>query len=146
MNKYEFEQFLYKQIPITKQMGIRVIEFSPTKVRISARLEPNLNHKGTAFGGSINSMMTICGWALVYVNIKELDKDAHIVIQKSNINYLVPIDKDFIAECTLFDEEIREQFFEMYNRHNKSRLKVKVTCTDKEILLAEYHGQYVTFK
>lgn len=146
MDKYEFEQFLYKQIPITKQMEIRVIEFSQNRIRISAKLEPNLNHKGTAFGGSINSLMTICGWALVYANIKEIDKDAHIVIQKSNINYLAPIDKDFTAECTLFDEEIKKEFFEMYDRHNKSRLKLKVTCSDKERLLAEYQGQYVVFK
>lgn len=146
MNEYEFEQFLHKQIPITKEMGINVIEFTPLRVKVSAKLEPNLNHKCTAFGGSINSLMTVCGWAMVYANIKEIDKDAHIVIQKSSINYLAPIDKDFIAECTLLDEISRKIFFEMYNKHSKARLKLKVTCTDEQILLAEYEGQYVAFR
>lgn len=146
MKEYEFEQFLHNKIPITKEMGIKVIEFTPSRVKILAKLEPNINHKCTAFGGSINSLMTICGWAMVYANIKEIDKDGHIVIQKSSINYLVPIDKDFIAECTFLDEIERKNFFEMYRRRNKARLKLKVTCTDGQKLLAEYEGQYVAFK
>lgn len=146
MTEYEFEQFLHKQIPITKEMGISVIEFTPSRVKISAKLEPNLNHKCTAFGGSINSLMTVCGWAMVYANIKGIDKDAHIVIQKSSINYLAPIDKDFIAECILSDEISRKIFFETYNKHSKARLKLKVTCNDEQILLADYEGQYVAFK
>lgn len=146
MNEYEFEQFLHKQIPITKAMEFHVIEFTPEKVRISAKLEPNINHKSTAFGGSINSLMTACGWAMVYVNIKEIDADAHIVIQKSSINYLAPIEKDFVAECTLQDEENKRKFFEMYSKHRKARLKLDVFCYDGETLLAEYQGQYVAFK
>ncbi|MFL0194011.1 YiiD C-terminal domain-containing protein [Clostridium sp. WILCCON 0269] len=145
MNEYEFEQFLHQKIPITKEMRVSVIEFTPVKVRISAQLEPNLNHKGTAFGGSINSLMTVCGWAMVYANIKEIDDEAHIVVQKSNINYLSPIDKDFIAECTL-DQITKELFFKTYNKHNKARIKLKVTCSDEQIMLAEYHGQYVAFR
>lgn len=146
MNELEFEQFLHKQIPITKQMEISVIEFTPLKVRILTKLEPNLNHKCTAFGGSINSVMTVCGWAMVYSNIKEIDKEAHIVVQKSNINYLAPIDKDFIAECTLSDKKSREVFFKTYRKHNKARISLKVTCSDEHIMLAEYQGQYVAFK
>lgn len=146
MKEQEFEEFLHKHIPITKEMGISVIEFTPVKVRISAKLKPNLNHKGTAFGGSINSLMTICGWAMVYANIKEIDDKAHIVIQKSNINYLAPIHKDFIAECNLLDEDIRELFLKTYNEHNKAKIKLKVTCSDEQTKLAEYEGLYVAFK
>lgn len=91
-------------------MGISIIEFTPLKVRMLTNLKPNLNHNFTAFGGSINSVMTVCGWVMVYSNIKEIDKDAHIVVQKSNINYLAPIDKDFIIECTLSDIIVKKLF------------------------------------
>lgn len=146
MNEYEFEQLLHKVIPITKEMGIHVIEFTPSKVKMSAKLEPNLNHKCTAFGGSINSLMTACGWAMVYANIKPIDLNAHIVIQKSSINYLLPVDKDFVAECILSNEISKKKFFDMYKKHGKARLKLKVTCSNEQILLAEYEGQYVAFK
>ncbi|MFT8314579.1 MAG: YiiD C-terminal domain-containing protein [Clostridium sp.] len=146
MNKNEFEEFLHKKIPITKAMGFSVVEFTPERIRISAKLEPNINHKGTAFGGSIDCLMVVCGWAMVFINIKEIDPHAHIVIQKSNINYLLPIKEDFIAECNLSDEESKRKFFEMYTKHKKGRLNLKVSCYNKETLLAEFKGQYVAFK
>ncbi|MVX62325.1 DUF4442 domain-containing protein [Clostridium chromiireducens] len=146
MNKHEFEEFLNEKIPITKAMGLKVIEFTPSKVRVSAKLEPNINHKGTAFGGSINTLMTICGWAMVFINIKEIDPEVHIVIKKSSVNYLAPIREDFIAECELYNEESRKDFLETYNRHKKSRLNLKVSIKDDKTIFAEYEGQYVAFK
>jgi thioesterase domain-containing protein len=146
MDKNEFEQLLHQQIPITKAMGFSVIEYTPLKVRILAKLEPNINHKSTAFGGSINCLMTVCGWAMTFINIKGIDPDAHIVIQKSNINYLAPIKEDFIAECDLTDEESKKKFLEMYTKHKKGRLNLKVSCYNQDALLAEYEGQYVAFK
>lgn len=146
MNKNEFEQFLYRQIPITKAMGFRVLEFTSSRVRILASLEPNINHKSTAFGGSINSLMTICGWAMMFINIKGIDPNAHIVIQKSKINYLLPIEGDFIAECNLSDETVIRKFFETYSKHKKGRLVLKVSCYQQDILTTEYEGHYVAFK
>lgn len=146
MDKYEFQQFLYKKIPITKAMEFNVLEFTPWKVRISANFAPNINHKSTAFGGSINSLMTICGWALTFINIKDVDLKAHIVIQKSSINYSAPIKGDFTAECALDNEEQKEKFLSMYNRHKKGRLTLDVYCNDKDKVLAKYNGTYVAFK
>ena len=146
MDKNEFEQLLHHEIPITKAMGFSVIEFTPSKVRILAKLEPNINHKATAFGGSINCLMTVCGWAMMFINIKGIDPDAHIVIQKSNINYLAPIGEDFIAECTLTDEESKRKFLETFAKHKKARLKLKVSCYNQDTLFAEYEGHYVAFK
>lgn len=146
MDKLDFKNFLYSKIPITKEMGIDVLEFSSSKVTLLAKLKPNINHKSTAFGGSINSLMTVCGWSLVYKNISEIDANAHIVIQKSNIDYLNPIKEDFSAICELKDEKIKTKFLETFKKHNKSRLKLKVFCYKNDTLLAEFEGYYVIFK
>lgn len=146
MNEKEFQQFLHDNIPLTKAMGISVEEFTPSKVAIKALLEPNVNHKGTAFGGSISSLMTICGWAMVFANIKEIDPDCHIVIHKSSINYLAPITRDFTAECTLDDTVIRDEFIDTYRKHKKSRIRLTVVCRDNDKSLAEFQGFYVAFK
>lgn len=145
MDSREFEQLLHEQIPITKAMEFSVIEFTPSKVKVSAKLKPNKNHMSTAFGGSINCLMTICGWSMVYAIIKEVAPEVHIVIQKSNINYLLPIKDDFIAECELTDEESKLNFLDMYQRHKKGKLKLKVNCYDKDELLAEFEGQYAVY-
>ena len=143
MNKNEFEQFLHNQIPVTKAMEFSVKEFTPSKVEISAKLEPNKNHQSTAFGGSISCLMTVAGWALTFANIKEADPNAHIVISKSNIRYLKPIKKDFTAECTLTNEDDKINFIKMYNKNHKGKLFVKVYCYEDGILAAEFEGQYV---
>ena len=71
MDELAFQQFLYEQIPITEKMKFEVIKFGPTSVKMLARLEANFNHKCTAFAGSINSLMTLCGWGVVFANAKE---------------------------------------------------------------------------
>lgn len=146
MKKEEFEEFLHDQIPITKGMKVKVEELNPSKVRLSAKLAPNINDKGTAFGGSISSLMTLCGWSMAFMIITEIDPRAQVVIQKSNINYLIPIRGDFAAECVVENEEVKEQFLDMYRERKKGRLKLKVRCYAGDALSAEYEGMYVAIR
>ncbi|MHC1683374.1 MAG: YiiD C-terminal domain-containing protein [Clostridiaceae bacterium] len=146
MTECEFQEFLYEQIPITKAMELSVIEFSKSKVRVKASLKANRNHKNTAFGGSINSLMTVCGWSMVFINIKEIDPKSHIVIQKSNINYIAPIEEDFTAECEFINEDVKQEFISTYKKRGKSRLKLKVYCYKDKKILAEFEGQFVAYK
>ncbi|MCY6372573.1 YiiD C-terminal domain-containing protein [Clostridium ganghwense] len=148
MTEYEFQQFLHNQIPLTKAMDFNVLEFTPSKVRISAKLEPNINHMSTAFGGSINCLLTICGWAMTYIHIKEIDVNTHIVLQKSSINYLAPISNDFVAECVLSDkdQENIKNFSRTYSKHKKSKLKLNISCYDEQTLAAKFQGLYVAYK
>lgn len=145
MNHIEFEQLLHEQIPITKSMEIGVIEFSPFKVKVSAKLKPNINHMATAFGGSINCLMTVCGWSMMYAIINEVAPDAHIVIQKSSIDYLAPIQDDFIAECELTDGAEKLKFLDMYRRHKKGKLRLEVFCYHEGSLSAKFEGHYVAY-
>lgn len=146
MNELEFQQFLYEQIPITEKMGLKVIEFKPYSVKILAMLEPNLNHKCTAFGGSINSLMTVCGWGAVFANVKESYPDSHIVIQRSNIEYMSPIDKNFIAECNIEKQEEIEKFLLTYEKFGRARMKLNVYCRDSNKLLSKFEGQYALLR
>jgi len=146
LDEMAFQQLLYEQIPITEKMGFEVIEFKPSSVKIIAKLEPNLNHKCTAFGGSINSLMTMCGWAAVFVNIKEFDPNSHIVIQRSNIEYFSPIDMDFIAECKIEKQEVIEKLLITYKKFNRARIKLNVLCREGDKVLSKFEGQYVVFR
>jgi len=146
MDEFAFQQFLYEQIPITEKMRLEVIKFKPSSVKMLARLEPNYNHKHTAFAGSINSLMTLCGWGVVFANVKEFDPNSHIVIQKSNIEYLFPIEKDFVAECKIERKEDIEKFILTFNKFSRARIKLNVYCKDENKLLSKFEGQYVVFR
>lgn len=146
MSEKQFEELLHKLIPITETMGFSVEEFKPGKVRIGVKLAPNLSHGVTAFGGSINSAMNLCGWALVYSNSLSLNQNVHIVLQKSSIEYIKPITTDFVAECELINNEKRDRFFKTYKHRGKARLEVHVQIKDNQKILARFRGMYVVFK
>lgn len=146
MNKSEFETFLHEQIPLTGAMGIHIAEFTPSRVRVWAELAPNINHKHTAFGGSIHTVMTVCGWSMMFANFKSLFPDAHIVIQQSEIRYLAPIRGDFEAECALTDPLARDKLIQSFEKYGKGKLTLHVTCRKGDTLLADYSGKFVVAK
>ena len=146
MDEFTFQQFLYEQIPITEKMKFEVIQFEPSVVKMLARLEPNFNHKCTAFAGSINSLMTLCGWGIVYANIQEFAPNSHIVIQRSNIEYLSPIEKDFLAECHIDNKHDIDKLQLTFNKFKRARIKLNVYCKDQNRFLSKFEGQYVVFR
>lgn len=52
-------------MPPVVALGLRVSAFDGRSLRLSAPLSRNVNDKGCAFGGSMSSLMTLAGWALV---------------------------------------------------------------------------------
>jgi len=145
LNCHEFELFLHSRIPVTKAMGITVLKYDPQSVQVSAPLALNFNHKGTAFGGSINTVMTVCGWAQTHAIISRHDADAHIVIQRSQIKYRAPITSDIIAECKIEDPSAVRRLIESYKKYGKGKIDIQVKCMDGDKVLAEFEAGYVVF-
>jgi len=145
MNKEEFEKFLHHKIPITEAMDVKVEEFGPSRVRLSARLEPNVNDKGTAFGGSISSLMTLCGWSTMFSFMAQHEPQAQIVVSKSSMRYIAPIKGDFAAECKIEENGSAEEFLKTFRERKKARLSLKVRCFSGGELAADYEGQYVAY-
>ena len=87
--------------------------------------------------GSINSLMTLCGWGVVFENVKEFDPNSHIVIQRSNIEYLFPIEKDFVAECNIVKKQDIEKFLLTFNKFGRARIKLDVYCKDGKQAIIE---------
>ncbi len=61
MNLQGIESYLHREIPITAAMGIRVESYNEKELVLTAPLEPNHNHLGTAFGGSLSAIATLAG-------------------------------------------------------------------------------------
>lgn len=65
------EHYLHEHIPITRAMGLKVTAYDGDSVRLWAPLEPNLNHRNTAFGGSLSTLGILAGWSLLHVKMQE---------------------------------------------------------------------------
>ncbi len=83
MTTEELTTYLHEHIPITRSLGARVVHVDDHSVRLSAPLAPNLNHRATAFGGSLSTLAILSGWVLIHVQLLGRDLSGRIVIQRS---------------------------------------------------------------
>ena len=78
------EAYLHEHIPLSAAMGTRVVRADPAEVRLEAPLEPNLNHRATAFGGSVAALAILAGWTVVHLRLRTEGVEARTVIQRSD--------------------------------------------------------------
>ena len=99
-------------------------------------------YKSTAFGGSLYSLAVLCGWGMVHLKLAEAGLRKHIVIQESNIRYLLPVDQDIQAECCL-DDVAFKCFLRTLQKHDRARLSLDVIIIHDNQLAVEFSGRYV---
>ncbi len=85
----ETTNYLHGQIPLTRAMSVQVVVYDGAQLVLTAPLAQNHNHLGTAFGGSLNALATLAGYALLWLELN--DRTAHIVIRKSSIQFRHPV-------------------------------------------------------
>ncbi|MBA4381573.1 MAG: thioesterase [Sideroxydans sp.] len=137
------EQTLHRDIPITREMGIRVAAYDGKHLRLTAPLAPNVNDKGTAFGGSLYSVAVLCGWSLLRLKLNEagLEKK-NIVIQEANTRYLRPVTGELQAECHLVPEAWQD-FLQPMQQRGRARITLSVVIRQQDKAAVEFTGQYV---
>lgn len=138
----ELERTLHEEIPLTRALGIRVVAYDGASLQLAAPLAPNINHKCTAFGGSLYSLAVLCGWGLLHLKLRETGLHKHIVIQESNIRYLLPVADDLLAECTIKQEAL-DRFMRTLQKHDKSRIALDVAIRLEGQNAVEFSGRYV---
>ena len=136
------ERTLHSEIPLSQAMGIRVTAYDGASLKLAAPLDPNINHKCTAFGGSLYSLAVLCGWGLLHLKLAEAGLHKHIVIQEADIRYLLPVDQDLHAECTL-DETALQRFMRTLQKHDRARLSLDVVITHNAQPAVTFSGRYV---
>lgn len=144
MSAAELKTKLNNEIPLTRHLGFEYAEATPERVRLQARLTDNINHKGTAFGGSLYTLAVLSAYSLVYLGIQREKVDTNnIVIQNGEMEYLEPVTADFEIVCEHSEPETYRRFFSSLARWKKVRetLEVRILC--KGVLCARLTGVFV---
>src|SRR5690242_16269643 len=131
------------EIPITRDIGIVVAHYDGEQLALTAPIERNINHKSTAFAGSLNSVVTLAGWGMIWLLLKELGITATIVIQDSASHYRRPVTRDFTAICSRPRAEQVEQFARMLREKGRARLELAATISERDVLVMSFQGRYV---
>ena len=139
----EITSYIHEHIPLTSHLGAIVESYDGKTVSISAPLTPNLNHRNTAFGGSISALGILSGWTLLFLKLKETGIKSRLVIQKSLFDFQDPVDDDFKAICTLPDQIIWEKFMKTLSKYGRARISVQSKIESSSGIGGTHEGAYV---
>ena len=142
----ELTAWITDSIPLLKDMKVSFDQFKSGKLIISCPLGPNVNDKGTAFGGSIAALATICGWLFTTLHARTRIENCTAVIADSQLTYHAPGKGRISAHCKTI---VPDKFFDRLNKRRNAKLEltVELYSTEKEekslINIATYKGIYV---
>ena len=145
-NLNKITEYLHTHIPLTAHMGIRVSAYDTKSVRLYAPLTPNLNHRNTAFGGSLSTLGILAGWTLLHLRLEEAGMPSRLVIQKSAMDFQRPVTGDFEAVCTQTDRDEWKRFTTMIAEKEKSRIALISEIFSQGELVAVNKGIFVSLR
>ena len=138
------QRYLHEEIPISQAMGVSVLHAGPDGVRLGMPLAPNLNHRGTVFGGSASALGMLASWTLVHERLREGEGlTPHLVVQKSTIEYLEPVAGDVLAWASPPSPEAWERFVRTLRRRGRARIEVGAELVWEERPVARLSGAFV---
>ncbi|MES2450870.1 MAG: YiiD C-terminal domain-containing protein [Pseudomonadota bacterium] len=145
MENVTLEQYLHRQIPLSAAMQVAVDAANLDSVVLSAPLEPNVNHKSTAFGGSISALGILAAWSLVHLRLLDEGLICEVVIQSNQMDYDRPITGTFAASSSLSDPAAWPAFLKILTRRRLARIEVRSELIFEEKVVGRLSGRFVAF-
>ncbi len=127
VNLNSFVRRIHQDIPLTHFMKWSVSIMDPLHLSAFAPLTPNINDKGTFFGGASSALMTISAWSLIKFQLEKLGLSNDVVIHKSSCQWLRPQKSGIFIDCTFGDRPNWQEIEAALLNQNKN-IHLKVKC------------------
>ncbi len=124
--------FIRDEIPLAHTMDLQLAHYDDDMLSMRAPLAPNVNDKGCAFGGSLVSLMTLNGWALVELALRRRGHDCDVFVAESRVRYLSPLWRDFHSEARLAAHSDWTTFFNTLAARGRARIEVACVVPDDD--------------
>jgi thioesterase domain-containing protein len=130
------------EIALAKHIGVVVERADDRELVLSAPLQPNGNHKGTAFGGSLYCVAVLTGWAWAtrYLAMRGIAADA--VIQQSTVQFLAPVHGELRAHLAAPGTAEIDKFRRMLERAGRGRIQLRVELRQGPRAAAKFEGMF----
>ena len=117
-------EFIRAEIPLAHSMDLQLAGYNIDTLSLIAPLAPNVNDKGCAFGGSLVSVMTLSGWALVELALRRHGANCDVFVAESSVRYLAPLWEDFRSNAQLTEHADWAIFFSTLEARGRARISV----------------------
>jgi thioesterase domain-containing protein len=140
----QIQELFHNKIPITRAMRVRVEHYDGERLVISAPLEANINHLGTAFGGSLHALAVLSGYGLLWLEMQ--DAECHIVIRESSISYEHPVTGEIRAACMRPEAQALSEFKKNFHVKGKARIMLSATIEDQGRTAVRFQGTFIAMR
>ena len=140
------EHRIVDRIPLTRHLGLSLAAFDERGLVLTAPLAPNVNHRGTAFGGSLSTLATLAGWSLIQLLLQDHGLHAKTVVHHSTVRYLKPITDDFEVHAAVPPSDEVATFAETLRRRGRARLAVHCRIVQGDLVGVEFEGAFVALR
>jgi thioesterase domain-containing protein len=139
----DLKLWIYQKIPAINNFEFEIENLGAGEAILRVPLIAHLNHKGTAFGGSLYNSAVLACYLLVHSEFKnENVASDSFVISDGSMKYLKPVNHDFLVTVN-WSKSQREDVLKTLNSKSKARWNLKASITVGEILCAEFNGRFV---
>lgn len=142
----DFLAWLRPQIPLLEHLGIESLSWDGLSLEVPTPLAPNVNDKGTGFGGSQAAIATVAGWCLATLCLKERGLECDVVIADSHLKYLKPVTGDFLTRVSLADPGVADALAARVEERGKGRLELVVEVVCDGLVCMRLEGIYVAIR
>ncbi len=137
------ESFLYAEVPLVRAMGVSIVRYGSDGLALTAPLEANRNYRGTAFAGSLVTLVTLAGWALTHLKVQEMGLKSETAASQSRIDYLKPVTVSTIeAFCPMPPPDAVSKLQRMLLRRGVGRWELSAHIRAGDELAVAFTGKY----
>lgn len=115
------------EMPLLDFMGLQVEAADETRLSCQVPLAPNRNDKHTAFAGSLASVSTVTGWALLMLWAERTVGPCLVAVVTSELKYRRPVVSDLLAVATLPSEESLADLAAQIERRGRGRVTLQLS-------------------
>ena len=140
-----FEAECRLDIPLLDAMQLSFVRFGDLTLTMEAPLAPNINNKGTAFGGSIASICLFGGWAVsTLAFIDNGISNTEIVVFKNDMTFERPARGLLRVNAWIKPDEFEACLARLRaGDRSRIRLNIHVDLFHGDDRCATMHGLYV---
>ncbi len=146
MEVKQLKEFIYREFPLAQAQGVDIVRADDRGLEILAPLKLNRNHLGTAFGGSISSLLILSCYASLFYQMEKEGYHFHLVIKEESTKYLMPVEEDIRIVSEAPDANLYSSFTESFKRKGRARIQLESKVLTKNGVACTFMGEFVALK
>lgn len=137
-----FLAWLKDAIPLVEGLGIHEMWREDECLSWTLELSPNLNDKGTGFGGALAAQTTLLGWCWVTLWLRRRGITRDVVVAEARQRFLAPVTGDYRLNCLPVSADSSTELAQRLNERGRGRIRLVQQLWCGDTLCLEAEGSY----